>query len=117
MDRDLQIRDKLVIGLLDKEVCEKLQLKTDLTLEKAKEIDTADQEAKCMCFRKPDVVKFKKKERYKDQQSKCQKNNHFGKMCRNKQIQELEGIASSTNYFIRFVGAEIPPWTTSIEIL
>ena len=39
MDRDnVQIRDKLVIRLLDKDVCEKLQLKTDLTLEKAKEI-------------------------------------------------------------------------------
>ena len=48
---------------------------------------------------------------------KCQKNNHFGKMCRNKQIQEVEGIASSKNYFIGSVGAEIPPWTTGIEIL
>ena len=38
MDIDVQVRDKLVLGLLDKEVSEKLQLKTDLTLEKAKEI-------------------------------------------------------------------------------
>ena len=38
-------------------------------------------------------------------------------MCRNKQIQEVEGIASSTNYFIGFVGAEMPPGTASIEIL
>lgn len=37
-DRDTQIRDRLVIGLKDKTVCQKLQLKEDLTLEKAKEI-------------------------------------------------------------------------------
>ena len=30
-DRDTQIRDRLVIGLKDKEVCKKLQLKEDLT--------------------------------------------------------------------------------------
>ena len=34
-DRDTQIRDRLVIGLKDKTVCQKLQLKEDLTLEKA----------------------------------------------------------------------------------
>ena len=157
MDRDVKIRDKLVIGLLDKEVCEKLQLKTDLTLEKAKEIalhhELIKKQNEGFASAQLDVVNFKKNERCKDQQSirptsasghnrtrtnesrsgesqhnqkmqsskgcvkcgrshawgscpksgkkyyKCQMNNHFGKLCRNKQIQELEGIASSTNYF------------------
>ena len=37
-DRDTKIRDRLVIGLKDTEVCKKLQLKEDLTLTKAQEM-------------------------------------------------------------------------------
>lgn len=37
-DRNEMIRDRIVIGLLDKEVCQKLQLKDDLTLDKAVEL-------------------------------------------------------------------------------
>ena len=70
MDRAVQIRDKLVLGLLDKEVCEKSQLKTDLILEKAKalhhELIKKQNEGASAQL---DVVKFKKKERFKDQQS------------------------------------------------
>ena len=36
--RDQQIRDKIVIGILDKNVSQKLQLKADLTLEAAIQI-------------------------------------------------------------------------------
>ena len=48
---------------------------------------------------------------------KCQKNNHFGKMCKNKQIQEVEESSSTRHYFIGSITADVPPWTTSIEIL
>ncbi|XP_065943746.1 uncharacterized protein [Magallana gigas] len=40
-DKKEQIRDRLVIGILDKELSEKLQLRSDLTLEKA--VETARQ--------------------------------------------------------------------------
>ena len=71
MDRAVQIRDKLVLGLLDKEVCEKSQLKTDLILEKAKKIALHHKLIKKQnegASAQLDV-KFKKKERFKDQQS------------------------------------------------
>ena len=38
LDKKEQIRDRLVLGILDKELSEKLRLKSDLTLEKAIEI-------------------------------------------------------------------------------
>ena len=146
MNKYVPIRYKLVIRL-DKTVCENLQLKTDMTSEKAKKIVLHHELTKKQNegdSAQLDVVKFKKKERFKDQQSskpastsghnrtktnesrsresqhnqktqfgkgcgkcgrshawgscpalgkKCykfQKNNHFGKMCRHKQIEEKE---------------------------
>ena len=71
MDRDVPIRYKLVLRL-DKAVCEKLQLKTNMTSEKAKEIALHYNLIKKQnegASAQLDVVKFKKRERFKDQQS------------------------------------------------
>lgn len=56
------IRDRLVIGLLDKSVCEQIQLKDDLTLEKAKEMALHHELVKKQndSTKQVDAVKFKK---------------------------------------------------------
>ena len=104
-DKDNTIRDRLVLGLVDSEISEKLQLEDDLTLEKAISIAKRDDSVKRQLKEQRNVDAVTKGGKEKGGQGRQRYRNSGGEKQRVRQQKQKTGQSFLCNY----CGTEHPP--------
>ncbi|UYV79821.1 hypothetical protein LAZ67_18000795 [Cordylochernes scorpioides] len=106
--KEEMIRDRLVVGVKNLNLSEKLQLESELTLEKAIQINPQG----CSSYEKRKCFRCGYYQGHSKEQcpakdaicNKCRKKGHFAKVCHTKTIQEVS--SSLNNAFIGIVGMQ-----------